>query len=185
MFKLKIIIYIFILFIISTFDFKLTNLLAKDGGYIIGYSRDTDIAIKTTEIKQVNKTAKIQNSLVETEKNKATLEKTNKHNDVLVKDIREVYEKRLKTKDKKIEFLKNRISRLEDQIQEQETNFYLSQHNKNEQYLVKEGDSLWKIAAKNRIYGNPKRWITIYNANMDKIKEPNLIYAGQLFEIHR
>ncbi len=44
-------------------------------------------------------------------------------------------------------------------------------------YIVKQGDSLSKIAAKH--YGSHTRWRIIYNANRDKIKNPNLIYPGQ------
>lgn len=44
-------------------------------------------------------------------------------------------------------------------------------------YVVKKGDCLWKIAKK--FYGNGKYYTKIYNANKDKIKNPNLIYPGQ------
>lgn len=48
-------------------------------------------------------------------------------------------------------------------------------------YTVKKGDCLWKIAKK--YYGNGAQYTKIYNANKDKIKNPNLIYAGQKFLI--
>lgn len=32
-------------------------------------------------------------------------------------------------------------------------------------YIVKDGDTLWSIAADDEIYGDPFRWIDIYNAN--------------------
>ena len=48
-------------------------------------------------------------------------------------------------------------------------------------YTVKAGDSLWNIAKK--LYGNGAKYTQIYNANKDKIKNPNLIYAGQVFTI--
>lgn len=48
-------------------------------------------------------------------------------------------------------------------------------------YTVKAGDSLWAIAAK--YYGNGAEYNKIYNANTDKISNPNLIYVGQVLTI--
>lgn len=48
-------------------------------------------------------------------------------------------------------------------------------------YTVKSGDSLWKIAK--QMYGDGSQYNKIYEANKDKIKNPNLIYAGQTFII--
>lgn len=48
-------------------------------------------------------------------------------------------------------------------------------------YTVQSGDSLWKISE--RFYGNGARWKEIYEANKDKIENPNLIYPGQTFVI--
>lgn len=48
-------------------------------------------------------------------------------------------------------------------------------------YTVKKGDTLWGIAKK--YYGNGAKYTQIYNANKDKIKNPNLIYPGQVFTI--
>jgi hypothetical protein len=48
-------------------------------------------------------------------------------------------------------------------------------------YTVKAGDSLWKIAK--QMYGNGAQYNKIFEANKDKIKNPNLIYAGQTFKI--
>lgn len=48
-------------------------------------------------------------------------------------------------------------------------------------YIVKKGDSLWKISG--RVYGNPLKWPRIYHDNKDKIKNPNRIYPGQVLSI--
>lgn len=48
-------------------------------------------------------------------------------------------------------------------------------------YEVKSGDSLSKIAQ--RHYGNANEWRKIYEANRDKIKDPDLIYPGQKLTI--
>jgi len=48
-------------------------------------------------------------------------------------------------------------------------------------YTVVQGDSLSKIAK--RHYGDANKWRTIYEANRDLIKDPDLIYPGQSFRI--
>lgn len=48
-------------------------------------------------------------------------------------------------------------------------------------YTVKSGDSLWKIAQKN--LGKGGRYMEVYNLNKDKIKNPNLIYPGQVLTL--
>ena len=48
-------------------------------------------------------------------------------------------------------------------------------------YTVVRGDCLWNIAKK--YYGNGSQYTRIYNANRDKIKNPSLIYPGQIFVI--
>lgn len=48
-------------------------------------------------------------------------------------------------------------------------------------YTVKSGDSLSKIAK--QIYGDANKWHRIYDANRDKIKNPDLIHPGQEFTI--
>lgn len=54
-----------------------------------------------------------------------------------------------------------------------------------DEYTVVKGDYLWKISGKEDIYGDPYQWIRIYTYNRDQIKDPNLIYAEQLFKIQR
>ena len=50
-------------------------------------------------------------------------------------------------------------------------------------YKVQKGDTLEKIAARKEIYGSYKKWAKIYNANKDKIKNPNKLYVGQVLDI--
>ena len=50
-------------------------------------------------------------------------------------------------------------------------------------YTVKSGDCLWTIAKK--YYGNGAQYTKIYNANKDKISNPNIIYVGQVLTIPR
>lgn len=52
-------------------------------------------------------------------------------------------------------------------------------------HVVKKGECLWYIAGYDDIYGNPLKWPLIYKANKNKIKDPDLIYPGQEFEIPR
>ncbi len=52
-------------------------------------------------------------------------------------------------------------------------------------YTVLRGDSLWRISGKGEIYGNPYQWPLIYKANIAKIKDADLIYPGQEFEVHK
>ena len=52
-------------------------------------------------------------------------------------------------------------------------------------YTVIKGDCLWNIAKKDYIYNDPFKWPRIYEANKDKIKDPDLIYPKQVFTIIR
>lgn len=48
-------------------------------------------------------------------------------------------------------------------------------------YTVVSGDTLSKIAKK--FYGNANAWNTIFQANKDQIKNPDLIHPGQVLKI--
>lgn len=48
-------------------------------------------------------------------------------------------------------------------------------------YTVKKGDSLSRIAK--QIYGNSNKWRKIYEANTDKIKDPNRLKIGLILKI--
>lgn len=49
--------------------------------------------------------------------------------------------------------------------------------------MVKKGDSLWRIAR--TISGRGMAYLTIYEANKSQIRDPNLIYPGQVFQVTR
>ena len=48
-------------------------------------------------------------------------------------------------------------------------------------YEVVKGDSLSKIAK--RVYGDASKWRQIFEANTDKLKDPDKIYPGQVLTI--
>jgi hypothetical protein len=52
-------------------------------------------------------------------------------------------------------------------------------------YTVKEGENLWQIARYWEVYGEGRMWTQIYEANKDKIKDPNLIRPGWVLTIPR
>ncbi|PKQ02572.1 MAG: peptidoglycan-binding protein LysM, partial [Alphaproteobacteria bacterium HGW-Alphaproteobacteria-12] len=46
--------------------------------------------------------------------------------------------------------------------------------------VIQPGNNLWNIAR--RLYGSGFSYTVIYEANKDQIRDPNLIYPGQIFE---
>ena len=50
-------------------------------------------------------------------------------------------------------------------------------------YSVVRGDNLWNISGKENVYGNSYQWPLIYKTNRSKIKDADLIYPGQVFDI--
>ena len=50
---------------------------------------------------------------------------------------------------------------------------------KDQTFIVQPGNSLWRIAR--RSYGEGLRYTVIYDANKDQIRNPDLIYPGQVF----
>ena len=52
-------------------------------------------------------------------------------------------------------------------------------------HKVKKGESLWLIAGYQEIYGNPLEWPEIFQANRDRVLDPNLIYPDQDLRIPR
>jgi nucleoid-associated protein YgaU len=51
------------------------------------------------------------------------------------------------------------------------------------QYSVMKGDSLWRIAKMDDIYGDAYLWPRIYVENRDKIKDPDLIYPKWVLNV--
>jgi len=47
--------------------------------------------------------------------------------------------------------------------------------------IVQPGNSLWRIAR--RMYGEGTEYTLIYQANENQIKDPDLIYPGQIFTL--
>ncbi len=52
-------------------------------------------------------------------------------------------------------------------------------------WTVVEGNNLWAIACKEEVYNVPEQWPLIYKANLDQIKDADLIYPGQVLAIPR
>ena len=53
------------------------------------------------------------------------------------------------------------------------------------EWKVYKGECLWRIAGYQEVYDNAAKWPLIYRANKDQIKDPDLIYPNQIFEIPR
>jgi nucleoid-associated protein YgaU len=49
------------------------------------------------------------------------------------------------------------------------------------QVVVQPGNSLWRIARS--VYGQGLQYTVIYQANLDQIRNPDLIYPGQIFTL--
>ena len=50
-------------------------------------------------------------------------------------------------------------------------------------YVVKQGDTLWRIASRKGAYANPYMWPLIYRYNVAKLKGPDIIRVGQVLVI--
>ena len=48
-------------------------------------------------------------------------------------------------------------------------------------YTVVKGDNLWDLAVK--YYGDGLRYADIFSANASQIRDPNLIFIGQIFVV--
>lgn len=47
--------------------------------------------------------------------------------------------------------------------------------------IIRRGDNLWRLSR--RVYGQGIRYTSIYDANRDQIRDPALIFPGQVFEL--
>jgi len=56
---------------------------------------------------------------------------------------------------------------------------------KHDMYVVLRGDYLWKISGKPQIFDDPWKWMRIYSANRDEIRDPDLIFPDQRLVIPR
>ena len=52
-------------------------------------------------------------------------------------------------------------------------------------YVVKPGDSLWRISGRAAMLGRSTEWPRLYEANRDRIQDPDRIYPGQEIQIPR
>jgi len=96
-------------------------------------------------------------------------------------------EAKISTLQSEIEGLKAEISNLEsrrdelkNKLAELKETWKKCQYGR---YKVVEGDWLSKIASMRNVYNDGKKWRLIYEANNDKIKNPNLIYPGMVLLI--
>jgi hypothetical protein len=72
--------------------------------------------------------------------------------------------------------LKDRIAELEAEVAELRAEALAERW-----YTVKPGDTLASIAKE--FYGDPSLWRKIYEANLDRIKDPSILYPGQRLRI--
>lgn len=54
-----------------------------------------------------------------------------------------------------------------------------------EEYVIQKGDTLQSVAAKPNVYGKASKWVKLYSANKDVIKNPNRVYPGLKIRIPR
>jgi len=99
------------------------------------------------------------------------------------KELRELAKKSEEKTDllmAKIDNLLERVRKLEGIGKEKkEAKLKPSKIGLNNFYLVKKNDTLSRIAGGKNVYGDPSKWRKIYEANKNRIKNPNLIYPGQ------
>jgi nucleoid-associated protein YgaU len=50
---------------------------------------------------------------------------------------------------------------------------------------VRAGESLWRISGRADIFGDPRRWPRLFEANRDRIRDADLIHPGQELRVPR
>lgn len=50
-------------------------------------------------------------------------------------------------------------------------------------YRVRSGDTLWRIAGRDSVYGNPELWPLIWHANRDELPSPSKVLVDQVLKI--
>ncbi|MFC1809336.1 LysM peptidoglycan-binding domain-containing protein [Candidatus Omnitrophota bacterium] len=100
-------------------------------------------------------------------------------NEKEIERLKRVIEKR----NREIDVLKGKLDNTIKHNNELEVYMHTMSTHEQAQYEVKRGDSLWKIAKRRETYNDPLLWIKLYNANMDRIEDPNLIYPGQILRV--
>lgn len=76
----------------------------------------------------------------------------------------------------------NRLQQLATRVERLKSSLPKPQH---DMYSVVRGDYLWRISGKQNIYSDPMKWMRIYSANREDIKDPDLIYPDQRLRIPR
>lgn len=77
---------------------------------------------------------------------------------------------------------RNRLNRLTSRVEALKASLPKPKH---DMYRVVRGDYLWKISGKPAIFDDPWKWMRIYSANREEIKDPDLIFPDQRFRIPR
>lgn len=78
-------------------------------------------------------------------------------------------------------FKKERLDEAKETAQEARELALKAEAKLPEYHKVKKGETLEIIAKE--IYGDPEKWILIYRANKDKIKDANIVHPGQILSI--
>lgn len=78
-------------------------------------------------------------------------------------------------------FKKERLNEAKETAQEARELALKAEAKLPEYHKVKKGETLEIIAKE--IYGDPEKWILIYRANKDKIKNANIVHPGQILSI--